>query len=97
MPQRKDNLTWLARQLYDRSPVTVTQANDAIHVIFDSIIDAMLDGERTIIKDFGSFVVREHKGYVGKSDLTGLGIVRIPVKKGILFRASPVLKKMINL
>ncbi|MDP8221987.1 MAG: integration host factor subunit beta [Candidatus Lernaella stagnicola] len=66
-----------------------------INTIFDSMTDALRQGERIEIRGFGSFHLRERKNRVGRNPKTATK-VHVPAKKVPFFKAGKELKKLVD-
>lgn len=69
-------------------------AKIAVDTIIDSIKKAIIEGERVEIRGFGSFTVRNYKGYKGRNPKTG-EVVEVGPKKLPYFKVGKELKDMI--
>lgn len=69
-------------------------AKIAVDTIIDSIKKAIVEGERVEIRGFGSFTVRNYKGYKGRNPKTG-EVVEVSPKKLPYFKVGKELKDMI--
>ncbi|HPP06706.1 MAG TPA: HU family DNA-binding protein [Syntrophorhabdaceae bacterium] len=69
-------------------------AKIAVDTIIDSIKTAILEGERVEIRGFGSFTVRNYKGYKGRNPKTG-EVVEVHPKRLPYFKVGKELKDMI--
>ncbi|HOP85218.1 MAG TPA: HU family DNA-binding protein [Syntrophorhabdaceae bacterium] len=69
-------------------------AKIAVDTIIDSIKNAIIEGERVEIRGFGSFTVRNYKGYKGRNPKTG-EVVEVNPKKLPYFKVGKELKDMI--
>lgn len=72
------NKTDLIHALYIKENLKVKIASDVVSLIFDGFADALKKGERSEIRGFGIFTVREHHSYTGRNPKTG---EKIPVKR----------------
>jgi len=70
-------------------------AEKIVNMVFDSIIDALHDGEKIELRGFGSFRLRERKARIGRNPKTG-ETVHVPSKKVRYFKAGKELKELIN-
>ncbi|HUX08387.1 MAG TPA: integration host factor subunit beta [Acidobacteriota bacterium] len=70
-------------------------AEKIVNMVFDSIIDALHDGEKIELRGFGSFRLRERKARIGRNPKTG-ETVHVPTKKVPYFKAGKELKELIN-
>jgi integration host factor subunit beta len=70
-------------------------AEEVVNVIFDGMRDALSEGGRIEIRGFGSFKVRNYKGYTGRNPKTG---AEIQVRPKVLpvFKVSKQLRSMVN-
>lgn len=69
-------------------------AKIAVDTIIDSIKKAIIEGERVEIRGFGSFTVRNYKGYKGRNPKTG-EVVEVQPKRLPYFKVGKELKDMI--
>lgn len=53
-------------------------AERVVNVVFDTIRDALQEGDRVEIRGFGSFKARHYEGYTGRNPRTGAPIVVDP-------------------
>lgn len=70
-------------------------AEEVVNTIFEAMRDTLCDGERIEIRGFGSFKVRDYKGYTGRNPKTGQEIQVAP-KKLPVFKVSKNLKALLN-
>ena len=75
--------------------ISVEEATATINSFFDAIKTALVDDDRVEIRGFGSFVVREYKGYTGRNPKNG-DTVTVAPKRLPFFRAGKELKDYIN-
>ena len=66
-----------------------------VNTIFDSMTEALKQGERIEIRGFGSFTVREYKSYSGRNPRTGKP-VPVPEKRLPFFKVGKELKELVN-
>lgn len=89
------NKSELIISLADRHALPPEEAALVVNTFLDSVKDALLQKQRVEIRGFGSFKIKEYKGYAGRNPKTG---VRVSVKPKILpfFRAGKELKEYLN-
>ncbi len=75
--------------------LTKKDASSAVDAVFDTIIDALIEGEIVKIAGFGTFEVKSHKARVGMNPITKEAI-DIPEMNAIAFRASKTAKDKVN-
>lgn len=66
-----------------------------VEAIFDSVLRALLGGDKIEIRGFGSFRTRERQPRVGRNPKTGAR-VEVPAKRIAYFKASKELKDLVN-
>ena len=66
-----------------------------VHVIFDSLEAALKRGERIEIRGFGSFELRDYRGYDGRNPRTGSAVAVKP-KRLPFFKVGKELKERVN-
>lgn len=71
------------------------EAELIVNSIFDSIGDALVDGNRVEIRGFGSFTVRERDAREARNPKSG-EIVRITAKKTPFFKTGKELRERVN-
>ncbi len=71
------------------------EASEIVEAVFDTMKDVLADGEKIKISGFGNFVVHEKKERIGRNPQTGEPIP-ISARKVLTFKASQVLKRVLN-
>jgi len=66
-----------------------------VNIIFDSMANALKDGDKVEIRGFGSFTVRERESREARNPKNG-EIVRIPAKRTPFFKTGKELRKRVN-
>ncbi len=66
-----------------------------VNTVFDSIEDALRNGDKVEIRGFGSFTIRERTGREARNPKSG-EIVNIPAKKTPFFKTGKELKERVN-
>ncbi len=89
------NKSELIIALAKKENLTKQKAEEVINTIFDSMVDALLTGERIEIRGFGSFMVREYGSYTGRNPKTGESISVSP-KKLPFFKVGKEMKKIVD-
>jgi integration host factor subunit beta len=87
------------KQLIDRVAQRGEIPKSVVRIIVDLIFDGMAEelakGRKVEIRDFGSFTVREYKGYTGRNPRRG-GSVEVKPKKSPFFRAGKGLRERLK-
>ena len=79
----------------DKANITKRQSEDIINVVFDTLAEALVDGEKIVFSGFGTFEVRERAERVGRNPQTGEEI-KIAGSKTAVFKPGKTLKDDIN-
>ena len=67
----------------------------AADLIIDTVAEAVVTGDRVKLSSFGSFMVRDKGGRVGRNPKTGQEVPITP-RRVLVFRPSQVMKSRIN-
>ena len=89
---RSELITHVARSL---PYLTHKVAEIIVDTIFDSMVDALAQGDRIDIRGFGTFKVKNRGERLGRNPKTGES-VRIPAKKVAFFRIGKELYERTN-
>ena len=85
----------LIQVLKNRSDLTQQEAADVVEIFFNSLIDALTNGDRVEIRGVCSFYVKEYKSYTGRNPKTGEK-VQVPGKKLPFFKAGKELRERVD-
>lgn len=66
-----------------------------VNSIFDSMVDAMREGERIEIRGFGNFTMKEYRAYNGRNPKTG-DTVPVPSKRMPFFKVGKDLRDRVD-
>ncbi len=66
-----------------------------INAIFDSMVDALAQGDRIEIRGFGSFVVKHRRARQGRNPKSGV-LVSVAAKRVPFFKVGKELKELVN-
>jgi integration host factor subunit beta len=78
-----------------RAELTKTRAEALVSTVFESMAEALRQGEGIEIRGFGSFTVRPYKPYDGRNPRTGQP-VPVPAKRLPFFKVGKELKELVN-
>ncbi len=70
-------------------------ARETVNLFFNSVKEAVRNGDRVEIRGFGSFTVKQYDAYVGRNPKTG-DKVQVQPKKLPVFRPGRELRDMVN-
>ncbi|HEU0265918.1 MAG TPA: integration host factor subunit beta [Geobacterales bacterium] len=89
------NKSELIESLAARKGLSYKKAEEIVNRIFDSMVQAMQQGDRIEIRGFGSFVVKEYKSYTGRNPKTGEPI-EVQPKKLPFFKVGKELRERVD-
>lgn len=78
-----------------RSDLTKARAEMVVNCIFDSMVEALKQGDGIEIRGFGTFTVRPYKSYHGRNPRTGQ-TVSVPAKRLPYFKVGKELRELVN-
>ena len=85
----------LIDQVAQRGELPNSVASIIVNLVFDGMTEELAKGGRVEVRGFGSFSVREYKGYTGRNPRWG-GAVEVKPKKSPFFRAGKELKERLG-
>jgi integration host factor subunit beta len=85
----------LISQLAEKANLKERVARIIVETVFDGMKQSLIRGERIEIRGFGSFVVRNYRGYSGRNPKNGK-FVNVRPKKLPFFKVGKPLKERIN-
>ncbi|MDZ7832367.1 MAG: HU family DNA-binding protein [Desulfobacterales bacterium] len=85
----------LISALKKESNISKSEAAKVVQIFFDSMADALIEGERIEIRGLCSFFVKEYKSYTGRNPKTGEK-VKIQPKKLPFFKCGKELRERVN-
>lgn len=90
------NKVELVKRVSQKSTLTKSQVETVMSALFEVIGDSLKDGDKVLIKGFGTFEISERKSRettLPNSDT----VVSIPARKVPVFKASSTLRNKVNL
>jgi len=85
----------LIQEVKDANNLSKSEAAEVVALFFDTMANALANGDRVEIRGLCSFYVKEYKGYTGRNPKTG-ETVEIKPKKLPFFKCGKDLKEMVN-
>ena len=85
----------LSESVFQEVGLSRNESSDLVETILSEVVEALARGEPVKISSFGSFTVRDKGQRVGRNPKTGQEVPILP-RRVLVFRASNVLKSMIN-
>lgn len=89
------NKSGLIQVVNEKTNLTKKKAEEVIDIVFGTMSQALINGERIELRGVGSFVVKNYDPYVGRNPKTGEGI-QVPSKKLPFFKAGKELKEKVD-
>jgi len=89
------NKSDLTEVLSKDTGIPIRKAEEAVKAIFNSMANALADGDRVEIRDFGIFKIKHYDGYTGHNPKTGEPI-KIKAKKLPFFKCGRELKERVD-
>lgn len=88
------NKSELIEQLALKKDISVKRAEEIVNLVFSSMTEAMVSGDRIEIRGLGSFVIKDYGTYTGRNPKTGEAI-KVSPKKLPFFKVGKELKERI--
>lgn len=85
----------LSEAVYRAVGLSRNESADLVESILDEVSETLVSGDNVKISSFGSFVLRDKGGRIGRNPKTGEE-VPIEPRRVLVFRPSQVLKDRIN-
>ena len=85
----------ITEAVYEEVGLSRHESAELVEVIMAEIANALVAGNNVKISSFGSFMLRDKAGRVGRNPKTGEEVPIAP-RRVLTFRPSQVLKQMIN-
>ncbi|WLV23447.1 HU family DNA-binding protein [Aciduricibacillus chroicocephali] len=89
------NKTDLINAVAEKSELSKKDATKAVDAVFDTVAEALKDGDKVQLIGFGNFEVRERSARKGRNPQTGAEI-DIPASKVPAFKPGKALKDAVN-
>ncbi|MDH6674417.1 DNA-binding protein HU-beta [Paenibacillus sp. LBL] len=85
----------LVNEIAQRYEMTKKDATEAVNVVFDTIYDALVNGEDVKVNGFGTFEIRKRAARNGRNPQTGEEML-IPASNTVGLKPAKALKEDIN-
>lgn len=85
----------LISTLKNKANISKAEAAEVVQIFFDSMTDALTQGDRVEIRGLCSFYVKEYKSYTGRNPKTGDKVLISP-KKLPFFKCGKELKERVD-
>ena len=85
----------LTEKLAKRASIPKVRAANYINIVVNAIQEALVDGSKVTISDFGTFTVSQRRSFTGHNPKNGSEI-QVPARRIPVFRAGKGLKEALN-
>lgn len=85
----------LTEAIYEEVGLSRNESADLVESVLEEVASCLVSGENVKISSFGSFLVRQKNGRMGRNPKTGEE-VPIEPRRVLVFRPSQVMKDRIN-
>jgi len=82
-------------KIAEGAELTKAQADKAVSIFLNGIVDALKDGDKVTFTGFGIFSVSEKAARIGRNPQTGAEI-KIPAKTAVKFKAGKTLLEAVQ-
>ena len=89
------NKTELVAAIAEKTELSKKDAEKAVGAIFESIQQALVEGDKVQVIGFGTFEVKERSARAGRNPRTN-ETIQIPASKNPAFKAGKALKDAVN-
>jgi integration host factor subunit beta len=89
------NKSELIQALAKEADLPLRKSEEIVNMVFDTMFKALVTGDRIEIRGFGSFTVKQYRGYTGRNPKTGQKI-SVDSKRLPFFKAGKELKDKVN-
>jgi integration host factor subunit beta len=90
------NKSELIEIIAENSNITKKKAEDVVNLVFSSMTNSLLKGDRIEIRGFGSFVNKYYGPYVGRNPRTGESI-QVNAKRLPFFKVGKELRERVDI
>ncbi len=85
----------LAEAVYQEVGLSRQESADLVQSVLGMVSDTLASGESVKLSSFGSFLLRDKRGRVGRNPKTGVE-VPIEARRVLVFKPSQVLKERVD-
>ena len=90
------NKSDLIATLSKKTGLSCTKAEEVVKTVFNSMANAIANGDRVEIRGFCSFYIKQYNGYTGRNPKTGER-TEVKPKKLPFFKCGKELKERVNI
>lgn len=85
----------LTEAIYEEVGLSRNESADLVESVLEEVASCLVNGENVKVSSFGSFLVRQKNGRMGRNPKTGEEVPIAP-RRVLVFRPSQVMKDRIN-
>ncbi len=85
----------IVNSVFEKIGLPRNETQEIVDIIFDTMKQAMIDGESVKISGFGTFHVKKKGARIGRNPKTGVE-AEIPPRRVVTFKASEQVKALIE-
>ena len=85
----------LIEALVAETGIPLSRANQVVGLIFSTMAEALIAGDRIELRGFGSFTTKQYRSYDGRDPRTGK-ITHVPEKRLPFFKVGRDMKKRVD-
>jgi len=89
------NKSDLTKALSREMDLPIRKAEEIVDMVFDTMSNALITGDRIEVRGFGSFTVRQYEGYTGRNPKTR-ETAFVEAKRLPFFKAGQDLREKLN-
>jgi integration host factor subunit beta len=90
------NKSQLIEALAKTEKLALKKAEEVVNTVFGDMEAALINGERVEIRGFGSFKIKNYKGYQGRNPKTG-EVIHVSDKRLPFFKVGKELKERVDI
>ena len=85
----------IAKKISEQSGITVLLALEAVQMVFDGIMETLVDEGRTELRNFGVFEVKRRRARQARNPRTGEN-VSVPERSVVTFKPGREMEERVN-
>jgi integration host factor subunit beta len=85
----------IVKKLAEKENLKRKIAEEIVDIVFNSMKEALVNGDKVEIRGFGTFKVKNYKPYEGRNPRTG-EVINVSEKKLPFFKVGKELKEKLN-
>lgn len=82
-------------RISEQTGIKQLDVKKVVQKTFDSIVDALINGQKVELRNFGVFKLKERRSRTGRNPRTG-EVVPVPPRKVVVFKPGLEMKKQVK-